>query len=155
MARPPDIATLLPLLPHRYPMPLVDRVLECEPGRFARGIKNVTMNEPCFTGHFPSYPVMPGVLVLEALIQLCAVLAAASGHLPADGSVRLTFPGVPNCRFKRQVVPGDTLTLECSLVPADGVPTAFSVCARVDGEMAVEAEIAARLSPVGAGDAGA
>jgi len=147
MSLPPDIATLLPLLPHRYPRPLVDRVLDCVPGQSARGLKNVTINETFFQGHFPGYPVMPGVLVLEALVQLAAMLAAASGSLPSDGSVRLTFPGIPNCRFKRQVVPGDTLTLECAMTPPGGPPTGFSVRALVDGEIAAEGEIVAKLAP--------
>jgi 3-hydroxyacyl-[acyl-carrier-protein] dehydratase len=144
---PPDVADLLRLLAHRYPLPLVDRVDECVPGRFARGIKTVTSNEPHFPGHFPGYPVMPGVLVLEALIQLCAVLASASGHLPADGSMRLVFPGVPSCRFKRQVQPGDSLTLECTMTPEGGPPTGFSVRALVQDEVAAEAELVARLEP--------
>ena len=143
----PDIAALLPFLPHRYPLPLVDCVLECVPGRSARGQKNVTINEPYFPGHFPAYPVMPGVLVIEALIQLCAILAVASGRLPLDGSMRLLFPAIETCRFKRQVAPGDRLTLECEMPEADTGISRFSVRATVDGEMAAEAELLARLKP--------
>jgi 3-hydroxyacyl-[acyl-carrier-protein] dehydratase len=148
MTNPPDIAALLPFLPHRYPLPLVDRVLECVPGRLARGQKNVTINEPFFPGHFPGYPVMPGVLVIEALIQLCAILAVESGRLPLDGSMRLLFPGIETCRFKRQVVPGDRLTLECEMPDGETGISRFTVRAMVDGEIAAEAELPARLEPV-------
>jgi 3-hydroxyacyl-[acyl-carrier-protein] dehydratase len=145
----PDIAEILPFLPQRYPVPLIDRVLECEPGRRIRGLKNVTMNEPYFVGHFPGYPVMPGVLVLEALIQLCAVLAVASGKLPMDGSTLLSIPGIPSCRFKRQVVPGDRLILECEM-HGEPVPDRFTVSASVDGEVAAEATLTARVEPASA-----
>jgi 3-hydroxyacyl-[acyl-carrier-protein] dehydratase len=144
-----DILQLLPFLPRRYPVPLLDRVLECVPGKSARGLKNVTISEPYFQGHFPAYPVMPGVLVLEALIQLCAVLAARSGHLPLDGSVHMLFPTIRTARFKRQVTPGDTLTLECEMQSDGGAPTGFVVRAKVDGELAAEAEIAASVTPAG------
>ncbi len=153
MASLPEVSALLPFLPRRFPSPLLDRVVECVPGRSARGVKNVTMNEPYFPGHFPSYPVMPGVLVIETLIQLCAVLTAASGHLPLDGSTRLLFPGIRTCRFKRQVVPGDTLALECEMVPPNEAPSGFVVRAFVDGDIAAEAELEARLVPAtAAGD---
>lgn len=143
-----DIVEILPFLPNRFPQPLIDRVLECDPGRSISGYKNVSMNEPYFQGHFPSYPVMPGVLVIEALVQLCAVLAVASGKLPLDGSMRLLFPGIPSCRFKRQVVPGDRLMLECT-IPQDAADlTRFDIRALVEGAVAAEGVVSARLEPV-------
>ena len=127
-----ELEALLRTLPRRYPAMLVDRLDECVAGQSARGLKCVTVNEPYFQGHFPGYPVMPGVLVLEALVQLSTLLAVSSG-LPAPGVIR-TIDAV---RFKRQVVPGDLLTLETTML-ADG---RFDVRASVDGELATEATI--------------
>jgi len=127
-----ELEALLRTLPLRYPAMLVDRLDECVAGQSARGLKCVTVNEPYFQGHFPGYPVMPGVLVLEALVQLSTLLAVSSG-LPAPGVIR-TIDAV---RFKRQVVPGDLLTLETTML-ADG---RFDVRASVDGELATEATI--------------
>jgi len=127
-----ELETLLRTLPRRYPAMLVDRLDECVPGQSARGLKCVTVNEPYFQGHFPGYPVMPGVLVLEALVQLSTLLAVSSGQ-PAPGVIR-TIDAV---RFKRQVVPGDLLMLETTML-ADG---RFDVRASVDGELATEATI--------------
>ena len=127
-----ELEALLRTLPLRYPAMLVDRLDECVAGQSARGLKCVTVNEPYFQGHFPGYPVMPGVLVLEALVQLSTLLAVSPG-LPAPGVIR-TIDAV---RFKRQVVPGDLLTLETTML-ADG---RFDVRASVDGELATEATI--------------
>ena len=127
-----ELEALLRTLPRRYPAMLVDRLDECVAGQSARGLKCVTVNEPYFQDHFPGYPVMPGVLVLEALVQLSTLLAVSSG-LPAPGVIR-TIDAV---RFKRQVVPGDLLTLETTML-ADG---RFDVRASVDGELATEATI--------------
>lgn len=127
-----EFEALLHTLPRRYPALLVDRLDECIPGQSARGMKCVTVNEPYFQGHFPGYPVMPGVLVLEALVQLSTLLAVSSGQ-PAPNTIR-SLDGV---RFKRQVVPGDQLVLETRMHP-DG---RFEVRASVDGELATEAEI--------------
>ena len=127
-----EFEALLHTLPRRYPALLIDRLDECVPGQSARGLKCVTVNEPYFQGHFPGYPVMPGVLVLEALVQLSTLLAASSGQ-PAPDTIR-TLDGV---RFKRQVVPGDRLVLETTM-RADG---RFEVRASVDGELATEATI--------------
>ena len=98
------------ILPHRYPFALLDKITDYTPGQWARGVKCVTMNEPFFQGHFPGQPVMPGVLILEALAQ-CGAVAALSEE-GAQGKLAL-FGGVKNARFRRQVVPGDVLTLEC------------------------------------------
>ena len=127
-----EFEALLSQLPRRYPALLIDRLVECVPGKSARALKCLTVNEPYFQGHFPAYPVMPGVLVLEALIQLSTLLAASSGH-GALGTVQ-TIDGV---RFKRQVIPGDQLVLETQMHGAGK----FTVRASVDGETASEAEV--------------
>ena len=109
---PPRVLTaaqIAEILPHRYPFALVDRITDYQPGQWARGIKCVSMNEPFFQGHFPGQPVMPGVLILEALAQ-CGAVAALSEE-GAQGKLAL-FGGVKNARFRRQVVPGDVLTLD-------------------------------------------
>jgi 3-hydroxyacyl-[acyl-carrier-protein] dehydratase len=127
-----DFEALLHTLPRRYPALLIDRIDECVPGQTARGMKCVTVNEPYFQGHFPGYPVMPGVLVLEALVQLSTLLAVSSGEAP-PGTIR-TIDAV---RFKRQVVPGDVLMLETTMHGGGK----FMVRASVEGEIATEAEI--------------
>ena len=127
-----EFEALLPRLPRRYPALLIDRLVECVPGKSARALKCVTVNEPFFQGHFPGYPVMPGVLVLEALIQLSTLLSESSGQ-GAPGTVQ-TIDGV---RFKRQVIPGDQLILE-SQMHGGGK---FTVRAMVDDELATEAEV--------------
>ena len=111
-----DIKEILQYLPHRYPFLLVDRMLEIEPGVRARGLKNVTMNEPFFPGHFPHHPVMPGVLIIEAMAQAAALLSFKStGVKPDDNSV-VYFAGIDNARFKRPVVPGDQLIFDVEIV---------------------------------------
>ena len=105
------------ILPHRYPFALVDKILDYTPGQWARGIKCVTRTESFFQGHFPGHPVMPGVLILEALAQTGAVAALS---LPENRGKIALFGGVKNARFRRQVVPGDVLTLECELVEQHG-----------------------------------
>lgn len=127
-----EFEALLPQLPRRYPALLIDRLFECVPGQSARGLKCVTVNEPYFQGHFPGYPVMPGVLVLEALIQLCTLLAASSAG-GALGTVR----SIDGVRFKRQVIPGDQLLLEVRMQGAGK----FTVRASVNDETATEAEV--------------
>jgi len=106
-----DIYAILKRLPHRYPILLVDRVLECRPGESIRALKNVTVNEPFFTGHFPERPVMPGVMVLEALAQTAGILTYATlGKVPNENT-RFYFAGIDGCRFRRPVEPGDQLIL--------------------------------------------
>jgi 3-hydroxyacyl-[acyl-carrier-protein] dehydratase len=133
-----EFEVLLRKLPRRYPALLIDRIDECVPGQSARGMKCVTVNEPYFQGHFPGYPVMPGVLVLEALVQLSTLLAVSSGQ-PAPGTIRT----IDSVRFKRQVIPGDLLNLETQM-EADGK---FIVRASVEGELATEAEIVLAPDP--------
>jgi len=135
-----DIKEILQYLPHRYPFLLVDRMLEIEPGVRARGLKNVTMNEPFFPGHFPHHPVMPGVLIIEAMAQTAAVLAfKTDGSVPDDDST-VYFASVDNVRFKRPVVPGDQLVMEAEIVRKMRNIWKFKAVARVDGELATEAE---------------
>ena len=98
-----DIYAILKRLPHRYPFLMVDRVLECTPGESIRAIKNVTVNEPFFTGHFPDRPVMPGVMILEALAQVAGVLAYATLRKVPNANTRFYFAGIDGCRFRRPV----------------------------------------------------
>ena len=142
-----DVDAIVAKMPHRYPGVLVDRILECVAGTSIRAIKNVTMNEPYFQGHFPGYPVMPGVLVLEALTQLSGVLAVASGIATADGAPAMTFDGIDACRFKRQIVPGDQLMLESAWHPLAGGKGRFDVRALVDDQMAAESALLVTLFP--------
>ena len=110
-----DINKILEYLPHRYPMLLVDRVLSCEPGKRLTALKNVTINEPFFQGHFPHHPVMPGVLIIEAMAQACAILTFHSESHRADERLVYYFVGIDNARFKKPVMPGDTMRLEVVL----------------------------------------
>ena len=136
-----DIHDILKQLPHRYPFLLVDRVLELEKGVRIRALKNVTMNEPFFTGHFPHRPVMPGVLMLEALAQAAALLAFDTlGETPDDKTVYY-FAGIDGARFKRPVEPGDQLILEVELDRMKAGIFKFKSRAKVGTELAVEAEL--------------
>ena len=111
-----DVYAILKRLPHRYPFLLVDRVLECKPGESIRAIKNVTVNEPFFTGHFPDRPVMPGVMVLEALAQAAGILTYTTlGKVPNENT-RFYFAGIDGCRFRRPVEPGDQLILTAQIL---------------------------------------
>jgi 3-hydroxyacyl-[acyl-carrier-protein] dehydratase len=136
-----DIHQILKQLPHRYPFLLVDRVLEIEKGVRIVALKNVTINEPFFTGHFPRRPVMPGVLMLEALAQAAALLAFDTlGETPDDNTVYY-FAGIDGARFKRPVEPGDQLTLEVALLRMKSGIFKFKATAKVGTELAVEAEL--------------
>jgi 3-hydroxyacyl-[acyl-carrier-protein] dehydratase len=105
----------LQYLPHRYPFLLIDRVLSCEPGKTLSALKNVTINEPFFQGHFPHHPVMPGVLIIEAMAQACAILTFHSEQHRPDERLIYYFVGIDNARFKKPVMPGDTLRLDVAL----------------------------------------
>jgi 3-hydroxyacyl-[acyl-carrier-protein] dehydratase len=136
-----DIHQILKKLPHRYPILLVDRVIELEPDRRIVALKNVTINEPYFAGHFPHRPVMPGVLMLEALAQAAALLSfQSSGSDPGDDSV-VYFVGIDGARFKRPVEPGDQLVLEAAIERVKSGIYKYKTRASVGGETAVEAEL--------------
>ena len=152
-----DINTIMQYLPHRYPFLLVDRIVACEPGKMIRGIKNVTINEPFFQGHFPGYPVMPGVMVIEALAQVSAILSYITAGSKPDGKSMIFFAGIDNARFRRQVMPGDQLTLESEVQRIVRGIGKFRTRARVGDEIAAEAELLAAIrdrgdSGKGAGD---
>ena len=136
-----DIHHILKRLPHRYPMLMVDRVLELEKGKRIRAIKNVTINEPFFVGHYPKRPVMPGVLMIEALAQAAAILAFESGEAVLDDNTVYYFVGIDGARFKRPVEPGDQLTLDVTLGRSKAGIFKFSARASVGDELAVEAEL--------------
>ena len=143
-----DINMIERLLPHRYPMLLVDRVLDWEAGKFMRAVKNVTINEPYFAGHFPGYPVMPGVLVVEAMAQVAGLLTMLSGFARRDGSQLVLFADIDDARFKRQVVPGDTLQLEATLERAVRGIGRFQTRASVGDQLVCEARLLAAIRDV-------
>ena len=126
------------ILPHRYPFLLVDKVLELEEGKRVKALKNVTVSEPFFQGHFPEHHVMPGVLIIEALAQAGAIAILKQ----AENRGKLAFfAGIDKCRFKRQVIPGDTLELNVEITKIKGPVGKGSAIAKVDGEIAAKAEI--------------
>jgi 3-hydroxyacyl-[acyl-carrier-protein] dehydratase len=143
-----DIHRILKLLPHRYPILLVDRVIELEPHKRIQALKNVTINEPYFMGHFPSRPVMPGVIMLEALAQASALLSFASMGTEIDEKSVVYFVGIDGARFKRVVEPGDQLLLESTLDRARAGIYKYKVRASVAGETAVEAELMCTMRKV-------
>jgi 3-hydroxyacyl-[acyl-carrier-protein] dehydratase len=136
-----DIHQILEHLPHRYPFLLVDRVLEVVPGERIKALKNVTINEPFFPGHYPHHPVMPGVLIIEALAQTAAILSFRTmGDRPNDKSVYY-FVGIDNARFKRPVGPGDQLVLEVTISLQKRGIWKYTAKATVDGQLAAEADL--------------
>ncbi len=140
-----DIHEVLQHLPHRYPFLLIDRVLEVVPNESLVALKNVSMNEPFFPGHYPHHPVMPGVLVIEAMAQAAAILSFKTmGTLPSDDSVYY-FVGIDNARFKRPVGPGDQLILKVSIAMNRRGMWKFSGKAEVDGQVAAEADLICTL----------
>lgn len=144
-----DIHAILKQLPHRYPFLLVDRVVELESNKRIRAIKNVTFNEPYFMGHFPGRPVMPGVLMLEALAQAAGLLAFdAMGQVPDENNIYY-FVGIDSARFKRPVEPGDQLILEASIDRVRAGIWKFKGIARVGDEVACEAELMCTMRYVG------
>lgn len=133
-----NIKDIMEILPHRYPFLLVDKIVQLEPGKKAVGYKNVTMNEYFFQGHFPGEPVMPGVLIVEALAQTGAVAVLSLDEF--KGKIAY-FAGINKARFRRKVVPGDTLKLEVELIKLRGSAGIANAVATVNGEKAAEAEI--------------
>ena len=134
-----DIQKIQSLLPHRYPFLLIDRVLESEPGKRLVAMKNVSINEPFFQGHFPSKPVMPGVLLIEAMAQATGLLAMESAEVPKEAIYYLV--GVDKARFKRPVVPGDQLVFEVEVLKNRREIWVFAAEAKVDGKIVASAEI--------------
>ena len=143
-----DIQYILRKLPHRYPFLLVDRVLELEKCVRIKALKNVTINEPFFGGHFPSRPVMPGVLMLEALAQAAALLSFESSGIEKSEDTVVYFVGIDNARFKRPVGPGDQLILEARIERAKAGIIKYKTRASVDGHTAVEADLMCTLRKV-------
>jgi 3-hydroxyacyl-[acyl-carrier-protein] dehydratase len=140
-----DIDEIMRYLPHRFPFLMIDRVTSIEAGKAIRGIKNVSVNEPYFPGHFPEYAVMPAVLVIEALAQLASILAwKIQGRMPGDGTL-IFFAGIDNARFRRQVRPGDQLTLEADVQKFVRGVGKFAVRAKVEGEIVAEADLLAAM----------
>ncbi len=136
-----DIHQILKKLPHRYPILLVDRVLTIEKGKSIRALKNVSINEPHFNGHFPHRPVMPGVLMIEALAQAATLLALVSADMELDDKSVVYFAGIDGARFKRPVEPGDQLFLDVTLDRAKAGIYKFSGKVLVGDEVAVEAQL--------------
>ncbi len=136
-----DIYEILDHLPHRFPFLLVDRVLDYKPGEYLVAVKNVSVNEPFFPGHFPQRPVFPGVLIMEALAQATGLLAFKTQGKKPDGTSLYYFAGIDNCRFKRPVQPGDQLILEVKLLATKRSIWKFSAEAKVDGKVVASAEL--------------
>lgn len=146
-----DIHAVLEHLPQRYPFIMIDRVLECEPGKRILALKNVTANEPHFPGHFPSRPVMPGVLILEAMAQAAGILVfRTQGQKPDEKSVYY-YAGIDNARFKRPVEPGDQLLVEVVIEGSKRGIWKFGCAARVGENLVAEANILCTVRPAGEG----
>lgn len=141
-----DIQLIQRIIPHRYPFLLVDKVVDIDGTSSATGIKNVTMNEPHFQGHFPGTPIMPGVTIIEAMAQTSAVMVGATMGL-MDKDMLIYFMGIDGCKFRRKVVPGDVLTMkvETTRGKPGGKVWKFKGVATVDGELAAEAEFTAMM----------
>jgi 3-hydroxyacyl-[acyl-carrier-protein] dehydratase len=140
-----NVQQIQKVLPHRPPFLLVDRVVELEPNRIV-AVKNVTMNEPFFVGHFPGFPVMPGVLILEALAQAAALMAMAAIPEEKRAGKVTYFMGIDGARFRKPVVPGDRLELHCAMLRNKGTVIKVKGEAKVDGEVVAEAELMAMLA---------
>ena len=137
-----DVQKIMDYLPHRYPFLLVDRVLSLEPGKHVKALKNVTMNEPFFQGHFPGTPIMPGVLIIEALGQAGGILAFSSQSKEKPGSL-VYFTGIDKVRFRRPVIPGDQMILELEILKQRSTVIKMNGTATVDGKLVAQAELMA------------
>lgn len=140
-----DVHEVLRYLPHRYPFMLIDRVLECQPGEWLTALKNVTYNEPFFMGHFPQRPVMPGVLIVEAMAQATGLLAMCTDQAQLDSGSLYYLAGIDNARFKRPVEPGDQLVIRAERIRITRGVGKFAVESTVDGDLAARAEVMAAL----------
>ena len=136
-----DILEIMNLLPHRYPFLLVDKIINCEEGKSIEAIKNVSFNEPFFNGHFPEYPVMPGVLILEALAQASGLLVFKTPSLCPPNESLYLFVGIDKARFKRPVVPGDQINLNVEMTKSKQGFAVFNAVATVENEVAASAEL--------------
>jgi 3-hydroxyacyl-[acyl-carrier-protein] dehydratase len=145
-----DIKEILDRIPHRYPMLLVDRVLDMVPGKSIKALKNVSINEPFFTGHFPHHPVMPGVLILEAMAQAAAIFSFAdeTGLKPVDGEAVYYFVGIDGARFRKPVLPGDQLIIEVEAERLGRTICKYQSKAFVDGEVVAEAKLMCAIRPL-------
>ena len=145
-----DIKEILDRIPHRYPMLLVDRVLEMVPGKSIKALKNVSINEPFFTGHFPRHPVMPGVLILEAMAQAAAIFSFAeeTGLKPVDGEAVYYFVGIDGARFRKPVLPGDQLIIEVEAERLGRTICKYQSKAFVDGAVVAEAKLMCAIRPL-------
>lgn len=143
-----DVREILDTLPHRYPMLLIDRIVEMELGKRIVAVKNVTINEPHFTGHFPHYPVMPGVLIVEAMAQAAGVLSFKTMGKKSEANNVYYFVGIDSARFKRPVVPGDQLRIEVTILRVARNIWKYAGVATVDGQVAAEAELMCTLREI-------
>ena len=145
-----DIKEILGRIPHRYPMLLVDRVLDMVPAKSIKALKNVSINEPFFTGHFPHHPVMPGVLILEAMAQAAAIFSFAdeTGLKPVDGEAVYYFVGIDGARFRKPVLPGDQLIMEVEAERLGRTICKYQAKAFVDGDVVAEAKLMCAIRPL-------
>ncbi len=143
-----NIHEILEYLPHRYPFLLIDRVIECELGKRIRALKNVSVNEPYFNGHFPYYKVMPGVLIVEAMAQAAAILSFRTMGIKPDDKSVYYFAGIDKARFKKPVIPGDQLVLEVSIERNVRNVVKYAGKAYVDATLVAEAELLCTLRPI-------
>ena len=143
-----DINEIIELLPHRYPFLLIDRVLSMEPDKSIVALKNVTINEPFFPGHYPHHPVMPGVLIIEAMAQAAALLSFKSMGAKADGKSVYYFAGIDGARFRQPVGPGDQLIIKATLIRSMRGLFKFSATAEVDNQLVAEAELMCTVKSV-------
>ena len=143
-----DIRKILDTLPHRYPFILVDKVISLVPNETITAIKNVTINEEFFLGHFPNYPVMPGVLIIESLAQTAGILSFKSMNKTADDDTLYFFVGIDNCRFKKPVVPGDVLNLNVSIEKVRGGVWKYKAIATVGDDICAQADLMCALRKI-------
>ena len=143
-----DIRKILDTLPHRYPFILVDKVISLVPNQTITAIKYVTINEEFFVGHFPNYPVMPGVLIIEALAQTAGILSFKSMNETADDNTLYFFVGIDNCRFKKPVVPGDVLNLNVSIEKVRGGVWKYNAIATVEDNTCAQADLMCALHKI-------
>ena len=143
-----DIRKILGTLPHRYPFILVDKVISLVPNETITAIKNVTINEEFFVGHFPNYPVMPGVLIIEALAQTAGILSFKSMNEAPDDNTLYFFVGIDNCRFKKPVIPGDVLNLNVSIEKVRGGVWKYNAIATVEDNTCAQADLMCALRKI-------